>query len=155
MVDNEEGEWRYYNSLRPRRGSMDPYMQDAIFMVSISSYNNSIQNQPYCNVPLTRTPTLLQKRAFTKTAAKYELILPVHEPLVPIEDTPQQSKTSSDCGVAVMYIIKQHFQQLPISRKEGESMMSKMRTHIVTKVLEWAGSRDFYSDQMLKRRRPH
>lgn len=106
-------------------------------------------------IPLTRTPTLLQKRAFTKTAAKYELILPVHEPLVPIEDTPQQSKTSSDCGVAVMYIIKQHFQQLPISRKEGESMMSKMRTHIVTKVLEWAGSRDFYSDQMLKRRRPH
>lgn len=78
-------------------------------------------------------------------------MLPIDEPIVPIEDTPQQMKASVDCGVAVLYIIKQHYHQCPISRKEGERVLGKMRTHVVTKVLEWAADRDYYADQLPKR----
>lgn len=37
VVDNEEGEWCNYNSLRPRHSDMDPYMQEAIFLVTTIS----------------------------------------------------------------------------------------------------------------------
>lgn len=88
----------------------------------------------------------MQKRAIAKTAQKYDLLLPIDKPIVPNENTPQQLKTSVDCGVAVVYIINQHFQQVPISKKEGEKELSKLRTHIVSKLLSWAGTRDFYAD---------
>lgn len=62
---------------------------------------------------------------------EYEIILPYHEPIIEVEDTPQQRGSSVDCGVAVLYIIRQYYEQVPITKEIGESELLEIRTEIV------------------------
>lgn len=47
-------------------------------------------------------PFTLTRKAFARTTHQYDLLLPVHEPIMPVEDTPQQLSNSIDCGIAVL-----------------------------------------------------
>lgn len=66
----------------------------------------------------------------------YDIVLPCDDPIIEVEDTPHQSGNSVDCGVAVMYIVRQYFEQVPIIKEIGESELPKMR----------AKEKDYYED---------
>lgn len=84
---------------------------------------------------------------------EYSIVLPCHEPIIVVEDTPQQRGSSVDCGVAVLYVIRQYFHQIPVTRDMGESELPEMRSDIVKTLLNWANGRAYYEDQLMKRRR--
>lgn len=59
-----------------------------------------------------------------------------------------------DCGVTVLYVMKQHYDQVPISKKPG-SELPKMRIEILKTLLNWTKGKEYYTHQMFKRRRFH
>lgn len=83
----------------------------------------------------------------------YNILLPCDQPITVVEDTPQQRGNSVDCGVAVLYVMRQYFDQSPVSKKISEEELPEMRTEIVKSLLNWARNKDYYEDQLLKRRR--
>lgn len=83
----------------------------------------------------------------------YNILLPAQQPIIEVYDTPQQKGNTLDCGVAVMYVIRQYFEQVPITKAIGESELPAMRTEIVKTLLNWAKHRDYYEDQFMKRKR--
>lgn len=152
MLDNEEGEWRFYNFIRPRNNNMDPYLQDAHYLVISSNSNLYI---PISKAICYSNPiqlTCRQKKAFAKTMRHYDMLLPCEEPIVEIHNTPQQRNTSVNCGVAILYLIRQHFHQAPISKEAGEQALPNMRAEIISTLLTWGKGKEHYTDMLLRRR---
>lgn len=84
---------------------------------------------------------------------EYDIILPCQEPIIEVGDTPQQRGSFVDCSIAVLYVIRQYFEHVPITKEIGESELPEMRSNIIKTLLNWAKSRDYYKDQFMKRRR--
>lgn len=67
------------------------------------------------------------------------------EPLLKTElNAPQQDHGTVDCGIFVMYIIRQYFRQQSIKNQEARKEINKsMRAEIVETLIKW-GCHDKY-----------
>lgn len=61
--------------------------------------------------------------------------------LIEVDDTPQQRGNFVHCGAAILYIMRQYLEHVPISKKIGESELPEMRTEIVKTLMNYARGR--------------
>lgn len=75
--------------------------------------------------------------AFCKIRRHLGADLPYDEEIILIEDAPQQECGSVDCGVVVLYIIKQFFTNEPVLKKVAERDMKKHASQYGCHFLHW------------------
>ncbi|KAG5538895.1 hypothetical protein RHGRI_019441 [Rhododendron griersonianum] len=105
VLDNEEGSWKFFNSMMERTG-VDAHCKAA----------EQLKNQVESYWKSTRDGLLTTQDC---------------EPIVTVQDCPQQEDSSLDCGVIVCYIIRQYYRNeeiVPILRKAA---CHKIRSEIV------------------------
>lgn len=73
-----------------------------------------------------------------RTGRQYGIPIPWDVPIIEDVNAPQQNRTSVDCGVAVLYIIKRYYEQESIIKELAETELTAMRTDIVETFLNWA-----------------
>ncbi|XP_012835073.1 PREDICTED: uncharacterized protein LOC105955822 [Erythranthe guttata] len=110
VVDMKSNEWKYYNSSTPRTAATsDVYINDANDM-----------------------KTYVEETALVMGLSR----IPIGQPLK-VELSPQQKAGSTDCGVIVLYIIREYFLQMPLEVKEAEEGVAEMRKDIVVHLLNY------------------
>ncbi|KAG5530982.1 hypothetical protein RHGRI_025809 [Rhododendron griersonianum] len=110
VLDNEEGSWKFYNSMMERIG-VDAHCKAA----------EQLKNQVESYWKSTRDGLLTTQDC---------------EPIVTVQDCPQQEDSSLDCGVIVCYIIRYRNEEIaPILRKAA---CQKIQSKIVKAFLSGA-----------------
>lgn len=106
VLDTEEGTWKFYNSMRPRKGIMDASLEAARQLkIQIDTYDKS------------KTSGIFS----TQDCEEIEQVV----------DSPQQAPGSLDCGVIVCYIIRQYFRNEEVGSKLPKSECRRMRADIL------------------------
>ncbi|KAL7090377.1 hypothetical protein ACP275_12G037100 [Erythranthe tilingii] len=113
VFDRLEETWKFYNSLLPRENITDKYFVDAHDM----------------------------KTAMQATASRYNIDINFDFDIEVVKDCPQQNN-GRDCGVHVLYCIKQIFRQQPIDPISASDDLTNMRKEIVETFLEW-GNKEY------------
>ncbi|KAF7143205.1 hypothetical protein RHSIM_Rhsim05G0009200 [Rhododendron simsii] len=105
VLDNEEGSWKFYNSMMERTG-VDAHCKAA----------EQLKNQVESYWKSTRDGLLTTQDC---------------EPIVTVQDCPQQEDSSLDCGVIVCYIIQQYYRNEDIAPILRKTACHKIRSEIV------------------------
>ncbi|KAG5515137.1 hypothetical protein RHGRI_036245 [Rhododendron griersonianum] len=113
VLDNEEGSWKFYNSMMERTG-VDAHCKAA----------EQLKNQV---------------ESYWKNARGGLLTTQDCEPIVTVQDCPQQEDSSLDCGVIVSYIIRQYYRSEEIEPTLRKAACHKMRSEIIKAFLSGAG----------------
>ncbi|KAH7834305.1 hypothetical protein Vadar_014715 [Vaccinium darrowii] len=105
-LDTEEGTWKFFNSMRPRKGIMDASLEAARQLkIQIDTYYKRKAKDVFS----------------TQDCHDIEQVL----------DCPQQAPGSLDCGVIVYYIIRQYFRNEEVRSKLPKAECRRMRAEIV------------------------
>ncbi|KAG5564092.1 hypothetical protein RHGRI_000314 [Rhododendron griersonianum] len=113
ILDNEEGSWKFYNSMMERTG-VDAHCKAA----------EQLKNQV---------------ESYWKNARGGLLTTQDCEPIVTVQDCPQQEDSSLNCGVIVSYIIRQYYRSEEIEPTLRKAACHKMRSEIIKAFLSGAG----------------
>lgn len=65
----------------------------------------------------------------------HKFSFPYEEEITPVHDAPQQEPGSLDCGLFVLYIIRQYFKQQQVVKDIADVEVKNMRTEVVQAIL--------------------
>ncbi|XP_012854423.1 PREDICTED: uncharacterized protein LOC105973928 [Erythranthe guttata] len=97
VVDIKLKTWKHYNSYKPR------------------AVENQKRTDPYLYI----AETMVKAVEAVTRECKIKKI-PLDATLEEVEDSPQQEYDIEDCGIFVLYIIRQYFRQQPVDKLDAE-----------------------------------
>ncbi|KAI8010837.1 hypothetical protein LOK49_LG06G02903 [Camellia lanceoleosa] len=110
VYDSDTGDWKHYNSLRPRRGVRDEHYNEALKVWVSEHHNNFVK-------PRIRIQDVEAEDFNGK--------------LTSVVDCPQQAPESSDCGIFVCFIIRQHIRGADVNNTMDGLTPTTMRAAMV------------------------
>ncbi|KAI8022770.1 hypothetical protein LOK49_LG03G00476 [Camellia lanceoleosa] len=108
--DSDSGDWKHYNSLRPRRGVRDEHYNEALKVWVSEHHNNFVK--PRIGIQDVEAEDFNGK-------------------LTSVVDCPQQAPESSDCGIFVCFIIRQHIRGADVDNTMDGLTPTTMRAAMV------------------------
>ncbi|KAI8010832.1 hypothetical protein LOK49_LG06G01172 [Camellia lanceoleosa] len=110
--DSDSGDWKHYNSLRPRRGVRDEHYNEALKVKQwVSEHHNNFVKPRIGN--------------------QYVEAEDFNGKLTSVVDCPQQAPESSDCGIFVCFIIRQHIRGAEVDNTMDGLTPTTMRAAMV------------------------
>ncbi|KAI7998065.1 hypothetical protein LOK49_LG10G02262 [Camellia lanceoleosa] len=110
--DSDSGDWKHYNSLRPRRGVRDEHYNEALKVKQwVTEHHNNFV-----------------KPRIGKHDVEAE---DFNGKLTSVIDCPQQAPESSDCGIFVCFIVRQHIRGADVNNTMDGLTPTTMRAAMV------------------------
>ncbi|KAI7994810.1 hypothetical protein LOK49_LG11G00385 [Camellia lanceoleosa] len=110
--DSDSGDWKHYNSLRPRRGVRDEHYNEALKVKQwVTEHHNNFV-KPRIGIHDVKAEDFNGK-------------------LTSVIDCPQQAPESSDCGIFVCFIVRQHIRGADVNNTMDGLTPTTMRAAMV------------------------
>lgn len=77
---------------------------------------------------------------------QYSIQLPRDEPIIEDANAPQQSSTSMDYGVVVLFVITRYYEQKPLFKSVAPSELVSMHAKIVETLMRWGNGKPYFVD---------